>query len=178
MGCGGASREGGEPPRAVAADHRVANPHAIPRTMGRSNGGVTTGHGSGVNFAGVMAVGRDVPIAPPTRTQCQTRNRRGRCARSRDDAARWGHRALPQRDRTMARGDGVGRRDAAVGCGNGAVRTQRVAGSAHGHGRSGAAGAREAKPRTASRRGGAMGTSRPTAMPHGRCARPRDDAAR
>ena len=41
------------------------------------------------------------------------------------------------------------------------------AGGACGHG------VRVAKPRTAPRRGGAMGTSRPTATGHGRCARPR-----
>ena len=66
-------------------------------------------------------------------------------------AARWGHRALPQRDTRGAHATGHER---------GA--RQRDAGCKAAH--------RGGEPPRAMRRGGAMGTSRPTAKPHEVCA--------
>ena len=86
---------GGWGARAVAAKHRVlptAKPHEGCARNGTRGVRTTTGRGG--------AMGTSRPTAMPHEgcaRQWGTRGEHGREARPRDDAARWGHRALPLR---------------------------------------------------------------------------------
>ncbi len=151
---------GGEPPRAMAmrrdGDIAPYRNGTVQREWAKRTRVVRTATGR----CGAMRTSRPTATGPN-----HGNGRRGHewCARPRGDAARWGHRALPQRDRATGTGEG----DTSGAHGYGAMRRDGDI-----------APYRQAARvvRTATGRGGAMRTSRPTAKPRGWCARQRDTA--